>query len=228
MNFVYLTTNLVNGKQYIGSHYTNNLNDNYLGSGKALHLAIRKYGRNNFKREILQECESIEEARRLEEHYIHTLNTLSPNGYNISEIGGSGITGKSWGVHSEITKQKIRKSVTETLNKPEVRQKISEAISGEKNGFYNKQHSEETKRKIREKNKGRKHTKETIEKMKESHKGKRFSKEHKSKLSESKKGSKNPMFGKSPHNTGKRWSEEVKRKISETLKNKKIIKSYNQ
>ena len=48
-NFVYITTNIVNGKQYVGSHGTNNLNDGYLGSGQALHLAFEKYGKGNFQ-----------------------------------------------------------------------------------------------------------------------------------------------------------------------------------
>lgn len=226
--FCNLTTNLINGKQYVGSHSTNNPKDNYLGSGKALRLAIKKYGRKNFKREILKQCEFIEEARKLEEIFIRQLNTLSPIGYNISEIGGSGITGKSWGVHNEETKQRIRKSVTLTLNKPETRKKISESISGEKNGFYNKHHSEETRRKIGDKNRNKKHTVKTIEKMQASHLGKKFSEEHKLKLSESKKGNKNPMFGVAPHNTGKKWSEEIKKKISESLKNKNKNSLYNQ
>lgn len=50
-NFVYLTTNLINGKQYVGDHSTNNMErDYYLGSGKRFILSIKKYGKENFKR----------------------------------------------------------------------------------------------------------------------------------------------------------------------------------
>jgi hypothetical protein len=52
-HIVYLTTNTVNGKQYVGDHTTMNLKDNYLGSGQALEQAIRKYGRGAFKFRIL-------------------------------------------------------------------------------------------------------------------------------------------------------------------------------
>jgi len=51
--FVYETTNNINGKKYIGYHKTTNLNDGYLGSGKILHYAIKKYGRGAFSRRIL-------------------------------------------------------------------------------------------------------------------------------------------------------------------------------
>ena len=47
---LYKTTNLINGKSYIGIHKTNNLNDGYLGSGFAITEAIEKYGKDNFKR----------------------------------------------------------------------------------------------------------------------------------------------------------------------------------
>ena len=51
---LYKTTNLINGNIYIGIHQTNNLNDGYLGSGKNLLNAIKKYGKPNFYREILE------------------------------------------------------------------------------------------------------------------------------------------------------------------------------
>lgn len=50
---VYQTTNLLNGKIYIGQHQTDNLNDGYIGSGVELNLDIEKFGRDNFKREII-------------------------------------------------------------------------------------------------------------------------------------------------------------------------------
>ena len=50
---VYETTNLINGKTYIGKHITSDLNDGYFGSGTELIEAIKKYGLENFVTEIL-------------------------------------------------------------------------------------------------------------------------------------------------------------------------------
>jgi hypothetical protein len=50
---IYKTTNLVNGKYYIGKHQTKNLRDGYIGSGKYLKRAIEKYGKDSFVTDIL-------------------------------------------------------------------------------------------------------------------------------------------------------------------------------
>lgn len=65
-HYVYKTTNLKNGKFYVGKHSTKNLNDGYLGSGTELLNAINKHGKANFKTEVLYFCETEEEARKLE------------------------------------------------------------------------------------------------------------------------------------------------------------------
>lgn len=136
MNIVYKTTNLINGKQYVGSHYTKNIDDGYLGSGTILILAIKKHGKNNFKREVLEYCNDLIDARKLEEHYIQKHNTLLPNGYNISPCGGILIKGRL----SEETKNKLSiscKIFWENLNDEEKlklkfsterKQKISESL----------------------------------------------------------------------------------------------------
>ena len=112
---VYRVTNKINGKQYIG--YTTKT----LEERKKLHLskakspsnkhyfylfkqAIRKYGIDNFDWEVLENCSSIEECCNREIYYISEYNTISPNGYNLTE-GGNG------GIQSEETKLKISKSL---------------------------------------------------------------------------------------------------------------------
>ncbi len=87
--FVYKTTNLISGKYYIGAHSTENINDRYLGSGKVLKRAIRKYGRNNFSREILYFCDSIEDLYIKEVEIIneHIDNDMCYNQKN-GGIGG--------------------------------------------------------------------------------------------------------------------------------------------
>ena len=87
---VYKTTNLINNKFYIGIHATNNLNDEYLGSGFALKKAIKKYGKDNFQKEILflfdNKTDMIQkEIELVNENLIK--NTMS---YNIN-MGGYGL-----------------------------------------------------------------------------------------------------------------------------------------
>lgn len=100
MGVIYKITNLVNGKIYIGqtvvsepqrwqSHIWNAYN-NPKNDSPYLCNAIKKYGRENFKREILEEVNSLEELNNKEIFYIQKYNTTNPSiGYNIS-IGGEG------------------------------------------------------------------------------------------------------------------------------------------
>ena len=126
-NFVYITTNLINGKQYVGSH--NGQKEGYMGSGVLILKAIKKYGPKNFRREILEENLSIEESRLNEEKYIKKYNTLQPNGYNISPTGGLGI----YGCHSENTKRKIGNSNRGKKRSVKTRQLMAKKAIGRKN-----------------------------------------------------------------------------------------------
>jgi group I intron endonuclease len=112
---VYCATNLINGKKYIG-YTTKKLSERikihmYKSNSKTnkhyfylFPLAIRKYGIENFKWEVLCECSSIDECHKMEIFYIKSINTISPNGYNLTE-GGNG------GIQSEETKIKISESL---------------------------------------------------------------------------------------------------------------------
>ena len=63
---IYKTTNLINGKYYIGKHQTKDLNDGYMGSGKRLKYAIAKYGIENFHKEVLHVCNTEKQMNTLE------------------------------------------------------------------------------------------------------------------------------------------------------------------
>jgi hypothetical protein len=65
---IYRTTNNVNGKFYCGKHQTQDLDDGYLGSGKLLQRAIKKHGRENFTREIVMLCRSVDIMNEMEEY----------------------------------------------------------------------------------------------------------------------------------------------------------------
>lgn len=99
---------------YVGSHQTDDLSDNYLGSGKHLKRAIKKYGRENFKFEILHILSSKEEMFEVERNIVNEDFVKDPLTYNL-KIGGSGgnpgIVGAFSGrKHSEETKEKQRQA----------------------------------------------------------------------------------------------------------------------
>lgn len=91
-HYIYKTTNLINGHYYIGKHSSNNIHDdNYLGSGKGLINAIKKYGKSNFKRQILFEFFNQNQAWEKEAEIVTQEFISQKENYN-STLGGKGFS----------------------------------------------------------------------------------------------------------------------------------------
>jgi len=169
-DIVYITTNHINGKQYVGSHSTENLEDSYLGSGVLIKKAIKKYGRQNFSKEIIKICNNREEAVLLEEVYIKEHDTLNPVGYNLSPYGNAAFPGHKNPMYGKIP---WNKGIPMTENH---RQKTINGLKGNKN-HLNYSHSDESKWKIGKASEGnqywvgKSHSEESRKKMRESHLG---------------------------------------------------------
>lgn len=89
--YIYETTNLINGKKYIGQHKSEQFDPNYLGSGTLIRRSIKKYGFENFKVKILCKCNSYEELLEKEQYYIALFRaTESDEFYNIVDGGFGG------------------------------------------------------------------------------------------------------------------------------------------
>lgn len=99
---IYQITNLINGKIYIGKHITENIEDNYFGSGKYLRRAIQKHGLENFEFKILMDLSNEEEMNLLEKCIVTEEFCKRKDTYNIMEGGSGGwdyvnTTGKNMG-----------------------------------------------------------------------------------------------------------------------------------
>jgi len=115
---VYITTNITNGKKYIGKDVANK--KYYLGSGKALKLAITKYGKQNFIKEILAEVDTHEELIEMEKYYINYYNACNSTlFYNIAQGGlGGGAQGRKLSVET-----KLKQSISAKINMTDSRKK---------------------------------------------------------------------------------------------------------
>lgn len=116
MSFVYITTNLINGKQYLGKH--NGKNPNYMGSGKLLKQAILKYGKENFDIEIIADNLTEEESYKLEKQLSLEWNVVESDDWYNLKIGGFGFS--SGELHPLFGVERS----------PEYRKKLSEANMG--------------------------------------------------------------------------------------------------
>ena len=193
MYYIYLILNKVNGKTYVGKHESPKewYNDGYMGSGKLLKPAKKKYGIENFEKFLIQYCSSEEETNKAEKFWIAEYRSRGKAEYNIADGGeGGGFKGKH---HTEKSKRKIAESCKETFKSEAVKQKLAEAHKG-------KRFSEEHKQNLSEALKGK-------------NKGKHRTEEQRRIMSEAGKGENNPFYG-------KHHSDETKRMISESKKGK--------
>ena len=84
---IYKIENLLNHKCYIGQsiHIERRWKEHCQKSTKSvISQAIKKYGKENFSFQILEECE-IDELAEKEIAYIHKFNSIIPNGYNVAD-----------------------------------------------------------------------------------------------------------------------------------------------
>lgn len=183
--YIYLTINKINGKMYIGKHQSTSFDKKYLGSGKHLCRAIRKYGKSYFVCEVIDWASSLEELNNKEKWWISFMGAVQSNEfYNMSD-GGDGhtseeakrfttshtiellrmnFTGAKNPMYSQgykVSKEKNGKWGTHLTEQE--RRKLSECAkhrTGSKNPFYGRKHSDSTKELIRKANTGRYHTEE--------------------------------------------------------------------
>lgn len=209
--YIYKTVNLINGKIYVGSHMTDNIDDGYLGSGVYFKKAVKKYGAVNFKREILEFYlgDNVKEFYDLERKWIKELRASESDiGYNLTQnCGGGYINSETYRMMSVKFKGRVNWCLGLKLS-DEHKRKIGR--SGDKNPMYGI--------------KGEFHPQ--FGKV-GPNAGKTFTPEHKKKIGDSQRGDKHrlyrgnkedhPMFGKSQ-------TEESRNKNRESNINKPLIR----
>lgn len=145
--YIYKTTNLINNKIYIGQHIAPQFEpDKYIGSGQRLKLAIKKYGIENFKNELLCECNSQEELNEKEIYYINYYNSTNRKiGYNLT-IGGqlntSTTAGRIWVKKDDYSTQILPEDLDKYLAEGYIKGRVV------KNNPWNKGLTKETSNKL--------------------------------------------------------------------------------
>ena len=162
IHYIYKTTCLVTNRYYVGMHSTNNLNDGYLGSGRRLRYSIRKYGTESHKKEILEFFENRELLIEGEINFITDEMVNDPNCMNLRKGGTGGFTIEQQRLNAKKSHEKQLLLMNDISWMTKKSKKISSGLirayqEGKRDKIvkYNwngKQHSDETKRKIGEKN----------------------------------------------------------------------------
>lgn len=160
---IYKITNKINGKFYIGMHKTKDLNDGYMGSGKLIRRAIKKYGLENFSKEILHICDSEKDMKNKEKELV-IIGEMSYNlcdgghggfGYiNRETLGNPSTAGKKGREKTDsILYEKYGENWRSVISKKNQNWKIALEVARQKypdGAFAGKKHNEETKKKIGE------------------------------------------------------------------------------
>lgn len=155
MYSIYVITNTINGKQYVGytskniherwrRHVADSKQEYQSMYDSPLQSDIRKYGEDVFVCHVVETTHDKSLAIKMEDIVTEELNTIIPNGYN-RIIGYHS-------EHTEETKKKISENKKGRTHSEETKRKISESISGENHPNYGKHLSEETKKQISLKN----------------------------------------------------------------------------
>ena len=163
-HYTYLITNKINNKTYYGVRSCKCLTEDdikYMGSGTAMKSAIKKYGIENFTKEVDEVFESREEANLYEAKIVNINWVKDRNNYNLALGGGiysSQLKSKDSPYYNiprtNEVKVKISNSRKGIKVSQEVKNKISQSLmgrfKGHKNPFYGKTHSDEVKEKLAE------------------------------------------------------------------------------
>lgn len=168
---IYKVTNLINDKIYVGQNKKNN--PNYYRSGKLIKRAVKKYGKDNFKKEILCECNSLSELNEKEIFWISELNSMNNEiGYNLEAGGSDRFLNKKRTkgdyTFTEEHKKNISKGMKGLPKNKKHKENISKNhhnVSGENNPMYGKNHTDEIKQFMSDLNTGKIPTKEQRQKM---------------------------------------------------------------
>lgn len=150
---IYKITNKVNGKIYIGKHQTKRLDDNYFGSGIQVRSAIKKYGRENFEKEILHIFDNEQDMNSKEIELVSEEFCDRKDNYNLCPGGNGGWTyanklGLSVPIQNQnVDKEKLGKAVSLGLqNRKAAGFKLGNLATLRKDAFLGKTHSDEWKK----------------------------------------------------------------------------------
>lgn len=190
---VYQVTNKINGKVYIGTHKTRDLDDEYMGSGVLIGRAIEKYGVGNFFKEILHVYDNpddmyVREAELVNDEFLSEANT-----YNVMEGGKGG-----WDyVNSILTDEQLKSRAKNGRKKTN---EVLEAKYGADWQAVVSKMGADALRQCRQENP------ERFRGRPSANKGVPISKEHREKISRANKGR---FVGEKNPNYGKRWIHNV-------------------